>query len=88
MHGNAWQWCVDRGTIGEGYDAKSAADDPTGPNSGDFRIVRGGSWHDGPIGARSSAFLVHAGQPEPRHRVLCCQNAVMLRHLAVLPFAV
>ena len=40
MHGNAWQWCADR--YGEEYYAKSPIDDPTGPDSGDVRVLRGG----------------------------------------------
>jgi formylglycine-generating enzyme required for sulfatase activity len=51
-HGNAWQWCADR--YGEQYYAKSAIDDPTGPDSGDHRVLRGGSWINGPHNARSA----------------------------------
>jgi formylglycine-generating enzyme required for sulfatase activity len=51
MHGNTWQWCSDR--YGDKYNA-APADDPPGPTSGDFRVLRGGSWSDGPIFARSA----------------------------------
>jgi sulfatase modifying factor 1 len=46
MHGNAWQWCAD--WYGEDYYGKSPVDDPTGADSGYFRVLRGGSWYDGP----------------------------------------
>jgi formylglycine-generating enzyme required for sulfatase activity len=52
MHGNAWQWCSDR--YGAEYYAASATDDPTGPDAGDARVFRGGSWFDGPSSARSA----------------------------------
>jgi formylglycine-generating enzyme required for sulfatase activity len=52
MHGNAWQWCADR--YGAEYYAKSPIDDPTGPDSGDDRVLRGGSWFRGPDDTRSA----------------------------------
>lgn len=37
---------------GEEYYATLPVDDPTGPDSGDVRVIRGGAWDDFPVGAR------------------------------------
>ena len=53
MHGNAWQWCAD--WYKAEYYAKAPVDDPIGPDSGDRRMLRGGSWFDFPCAARSAS---------------------------------
>ena len=40
MHGNVWEWCMDR----FGDYPKNAVIDPKGQESGNMRIRRGGSW--------------------------------------------
>ena len=50
MHGNVWEWVADR--YGERYYAQSPTDDPRGPDEGDRRVRRGGSWQSWPLYSR------------------------------------
>jgi formylglycine-generating enzyme required for sulfatase activity len=66
MHGNVWEWCLDREDGGfSGNDAAEAKQraarypdvavtDPAGPESGVGRLLRGGSWADYPRYCRSA----------------------------------
>ena len=42
MSGNVWEWCQDW----NGSYSSNAQTNPTGPDSGSFRVLRGGSWGD------------------------------------------
>ena len=53
MSGNAAEWVAD--WYDREYYQKSPAKNPTGPASGEKRVIRGGSWSDAPVGLRTTA---------------------------------
>jgi len=52
MHGNVWEWSAD--WYAAAYYKASPLEDPKGPDSGTFRVLRGGSWLVRPISSRSA----------------------------------
>jgi len=62
MHGNVRERCAD--WWAKGYYAVSPTEDPPGPETGSYRVVRGGSWLDGAGSCRAAA---HGGH-EPQDR--------------------
>jgi formylglycine-generating enzyme required for sulfatase activity len=50
MTGNLWEWTQD--WYSSSYYSSSPGNDPVGPTSGSYRVVRGGSWYDVPTYAR------------------------------------
>ena len=44
MHGNVWEWCEDWRGYYESKDIENPIIDPEGPDAGEVRVLRGGSW--------------------------------------------
>ena len=52
MSGNVWEWVQD--WFDEDYYRNSPKDNPAGPGSGEYRVLRGGSWYILPLDARAT----------------------------------
>jgi formylglycine-generating enzyme required for sulfatase activity len=52
MHGNVDEWCID--WYASDYYSKSPRRDPSGPDAGTARVVRGGAWRSHGVSCRSA----------------------------------
>ena len=72
MHGNVWEWTLD--WWGASTSSSTDETNPIGPNTGSYRVIRGGSWDSGAYNCRSASRVTGNPSNISSHvgfRVLC-----------------
>ena len=66
MSGNVWEWVND--WFHKDYYKKSVKNNPKGPESGKYRVRRGGSWANFTKYIRSATR--YRGRPDHKHHIM------------------
>jgi len=66
MSGNVWEWCND--CYSSSYYSSSPTDNPTGPASDSYRVLRGGSW----LNYAYACCVTYRSNSSPSYRYDCC----------------
>lgn len=74
MHGNLFEWCHD--FFDESWYQISPTNDPQGPTSGSFHVVRGGHWNSTADNCRSAHRLNHTPSHRFNHLGFRCVRAL------------
>ncbi|NIN11718.1 MAG: SUMF1/EgtB/PvdO family nonheme iron enzyme [Gemmatimonadales bacterium] len=86
MVGNVWEWVAD--WYDSEYYERSPEANPTGPDSGTLRAMRGGAWYDGEAEAWTTTTVRHQNPPWDRYEDVgfrCAMDATRPEDGAVQP---